>query len=96
MIETAPTPPPIQWAPPDSAAGATTVERRDHASRKQLADRVRAEFDEMPCLRLTCAQAQRLLGLRADVCERVLNELLRAGTLWRGEDDRFALRSVRS
>ena len=36
-------------------------ERRDPVSRQGLVERVRAEFREMPCLRLTSAQAQRFL-----------------------------------
>ena len=51
-------------------------DRRDARSRAQLIDRVRSEFIEMPCLRLTRAQARRLFGLRAEVCGRVL------ATLW--------------
>ena len=35
----------------------------------------------MPCLRLTPGQAQRLFGLRADVCARVLAGLVDEGTL---------------
>ena len=61
-------------------------DRRDAHSRAQLIDRVRAEFIEMPCLRLTRAQAQRLFGLRADVCGRVLATLVVERTLfWDGE-----------
>jgi hypothetical protein len=67
-------------------------ERRDATSREQLLQRVRGEFEEMPCLRLTCAQARRLFGLPADVCERVLTELVRDCTLLRGPDDRYRLR----
>lgn len=64
-------------------------ERRDAASRLQLLHRIRAEFQEMPCLRLTAGQAQRLFGLRADVCERLLAALVREGTLTRGPDSRY-------
>ena len=48
------------------------VDRRSTASREHLLQRVRSEFKEMPCLRLTCGQVQRRFGLRADVCARVL------------------------
>ena len=38
--------------------------------------RARAEFLEMPGLRVTLAQAQRLLGLDRPMCEAVLNSLV--------------------
>jgi hypothetical protein len=41
-----------------------------------LLQRVRAEFDEMPGLRLTPAQAARLLGLDHRSCERIINALV--------------------
>lgn len=66
-------------------------DRRNFASREQLLGRVRAEYDEMPCLRLTCRQAQRLFGLRPDVCERVLATLVGERTLTRGPDERFGV-----
>ena len=56
-------------------------ERRDHASRAAVVRRVRAEYQEMPGLRLTLAQAQRLFGIRDDVCVRVLNTLVRQEVL---------------
>lgn len=74
---------------PSANAPAT---RRNVASRVQLLERIRAEFEAMPCLRLTTAQARRLFGLRADVCERVLATLVRAGTLTCGADARFSIR----
>lgn len=64
-------------------------DRRDPASRHQLLSRVRAEFEEMPCLRLTHGQAQRLFGLRADVCDRVLAALVAERTLCRDLDGRY-------
>jgi hypothetical protein len=42
-----------------------------------LVARVRAEFSEMPGLRLTLAQAARLWHLEPAVCGRVIAELLR-------------------
>ena len=41
-----------------------------------LVRRVRAEYQDMPGLRLTLAQAQRLFGLREDICVRVLNTVV--------------------
>lgn len=67
-------------------------DRRKGESREQLLRRVRAEFAEMPCLRLTCGQAQRLFALRRDVCERVLATLVDEGTLTRGCDERYGVR----
>ena len=67
--------------------------RRDEQSREQLLRRVRAEFDEMPCLRLTLAQAARLFTLRQDVCARVLDTLVHEHLLWRTADGRYARRA---
>jgi hypothetical protein len=64
-------------------------ERRDTRSRELLLARVRAEFQEMPCLRLTRPQAQRLFGLRLDVCERVLATLVRQREIYLGSDGRY-------
>jgi len=41
-----------------------------------VADRVRAEFNEMPGLRLTREQAARLLGLRQPDCDAIIDELV--------------------
>jgi hypothetical protein len=46
-----------------------------------LLQRVRSEFDEMPGLRLTPAQAARLLGLDSRSCERVINVLVNSAFL---------------
>ena len=69
-----------------------TGERRDHDSRERLLRRIREEFREMPCMRLTDAQSARLFGLSKAVCTRVLATLVREGTLWTGSDGRFAVR----
>lgn len=68
----------------------TSVERRDHSARDELARRVLSEFREMPCLRLTPKQAQRLFGLRPDVSTRVIGELIRSGHLRKDADGRYA------
>ncbi len=44
--------------------------------------RIRAEFREMPGMRLTLAQASRLFNLDATHCARVLESLVTAGALW--------------
>ena len=51
-----------------------------------LVQRVRAEFNEMPGLRLTPAQAARPLGLDASSCQRVINALVGAAFLKRAAD----------
>jgi hypothetical protein len=66
-------------------------ERRDATSRDQLVQRVIAEFHEMPCLRLTPAQAQRLFGLRDDVSARVIDDLVQKGVLRLDPDGRYFL-----
>jgi hypothetical protein len=43
---------------------------------EHLAARVHAEFLEMPGLRLTLSQAQRLLGLEPEVCAQVVDILV--------------------
>jgi Fic family protein len=49
--------------------------------------RVRAEFTEMPGLKLTITQAQRLWGLDRSTCERVIDTLTASGFLVRTHDD---------
>ena len=71
----------------------TMPDRRNSISRDRLLNRIRAEFREMPCLRLTFGQARRLFGMRADVCERVFASLVREGMLTRGPDARYGVRA---
>jgi len=51
--------------------------------RDDLLDRVRNEFLEMPGMRLTLEQAQRLLQLRREQCEAVFARLVDSGFLAR-------------
>ena len=46
-----------------------------------LCTRIRAEFREMPGLKLTLPQASRLFSIEATQCERVLGALVYAGEL---------------
>jgi hypothetical protein len=46
-----------------------------------IIDRVRAEFNEMPGLRLTPKQAARLLGLEPRTCAEVIDRLVAASFL---------------
>jgi hypothetical protein len=71
--------------------GRRSVERRNTASREALVQRVAAEFREMPCLRLTPAQARRLFGLRDDVSARVIGHLVGEGLLRLDPDGRYAV-----
>ena len=50
---------------------------------RQLVDRVRCEFLEMPGLRLTIPQAARLWGLDLPSCEAVVDVLIRCEFLQR-------------
>jgi hypothetical protein len=64
---------------------------RQRRSRERLPDhiwdatlrRVRGEFEEMPCLRVSCAQARSLFGLPDRVCQWVLSRLESDGFLGR-------------
>jgi hypothetical protein len=51
--------------------------------------RVRAEFEEMPCLRVTLTQAQSLFGLPGRVCEWVLARLESDGFLGRTQQGEY-------
>lgn len=57
--------------------------------RPELLRRVRSEFDEMPGLRLTSAQAQRLWHLDADQCDAVFAALIEERALRRTPDGAF-------
>lgn len=56
---------------------------------EQLLRRARAEFLEMPGMRLTVEQAQRLWGLDGDTCGRVLQALVDVNFLGQGSDRRY-------
>jgi len=51
--------------------------------------RIQGEFVEMPGLRLTPAQAQRLWGLERDVCDAMLEALVDAKFLAQTRDGAF-------
>ena len=44
--------------------------------------RIRAEYNEMPGLRLTLAQAARLFNLEKASCQQALERLVSIGALW--------------
>ena len=48
---------------------------------RQILDRLRAEYLEMPGMKLTIEQVQRLCGIEPTMCKRVLDALVRTGFL---------------
>ena len=58
-----------------------------------MASIVDAEFREMPGMRLTGAQAQRLWNMSADECRRVFDVLVITGRLEQDETGRYCVRS---
>jgi hypothetical protein len=87
----APIPPPTRSA---RLSGYTGPERRNLASREQLVRRVTNEFEEMPGLRLTFAQATLLFGLNPGCCERVLTGLMQSGFLIRTRQGQYGRRDL--
>jgi hypothetical protein len=55
----------------------------------EVLNRVQGEFLEMPGLRLTGAQARRLWGLDASICEALLGVLVDAKFLFKTRDGAF-------
>ena len=55
----------------------------------EVLQRIQGEFVEMPGLRLTPAQAQRLWGLEPDVCDALLGALVDAKFLAQTRDGAF-------
>ena len=56
--------------------------------------RVRSEFEEMPCLRVTRDQARVLFGLPDSVSDCVLNRLAEEGFLMRTADGQYVRRNT--
>ena len=69
----------------------SVLERRNAASRTALVRRVLVEFEEMPGMQLTQAQANRLFGLRNDICTRVLTTLVNLARLRRDSNGAYVL-----
>jgi hypothetical protein len=59
-------------------------------SKKSLIRRIRAEYLEMPGLRLTLEQAQRLCGVERTACKAVLDALVDAKFLCTKSDGAYA------
>lgn len=56
--------------------------------------RVRSEFEEMPCMRVTIQQARALFGLPGITCDWVLQSLLSEGFLSRSAQGEYMRRGV--
>ena len=56
---------------------------------EDVLQRIQGEYVEMPGLRLTAGQAQRLWGLERDVCDALLGALVEAKFLARTRDGAF-------
>ena len=61
-----------------------------NVSREQMIRRISGEYLEMPGLRLTAEQAQRLWGLDEQSCVEILSELVSTSFLTRTADGRYA------
>lgn len=55
--------------------------------------RIRSEYEEMPGLKLTAAQASRFWHLGPDDSRALLEQLVLAGILWRTSDGHYVLLS---
>ncbi len=64
-----------------------------HRPTREILQRIRGEYLEMPGLRLTTEQARRLWSLDLDTCESLLEELVEAKFLRRSGDGRYSRRS---
>jgi hypothetical protein len=56
----------------------------------QVLERIRAEFLEMPGMRLTPAQVERLAGVDRSICQSVLDDLVGVGFLCASENGSYA------
>jgi hypothetical protein len=61
----------------------TAIRVLEHASSPTaaLSQRIRAEYAEMPCLRLTLPQASRFWHVDRETCQAVLDQLVAEGFL---------------
>lgn len=66
----------------------TAVDTPDSGS-TQIVRVIEAEFREMPGMRLTDAQIRRLWNLPADVCDSLLKQMCRVGTLRQDAKGRY-------
>ena len=64
--------------------------RVSSSSSEQMLQRIAGEYREMPSLRLTAVQAQRLFHLDAESCSELLRELVQLDVLTCAVDGRHA------
>ena len=57
---------------------------------QDVINRLRGEFLEMPCLRLTAEQVQRLCGVEPTICQLVLDTLVHERFLCLARDGHYA------
>lgn len=60
----------------------------------ELLSRVRGEFDEMPCMRVTPDQARTLFGLQTPTVQWVLDRLVSDGFLSRTDQGEYVRRQA--
>lgn len=58
-----------------------------------MVSRVRSEFDEMPCLRVTPDEARLLFGLPGSTSDRILSRLAEEGFLVQTPDGQYVRRN---
>jgi hypothetical protein len=84
--------PPLARAAAPPAVALRPDRRGSPEWRLTLIRRVRREYFEMPGMHLTLNQACRLFGLRVDVCERILQDLVGEEFLRIAHDGSFCRR----
>ena len=62
----------------------------ERSAYRRALDRIRAEYLEMPGVRLTPAQVEWTCGIDLAICTRVLEQLASAGFLCRTEEGSYA------
>jgi hypothetical protein len=60
------------------------LERVSPPALATLSQRIRSEYEEMPCLRLTLPQASRFWNVDRETCRVALDQLVAAGVLIQG------------
>ena len=79
----------MRTATPQGEDGIHMRATRHEPSLADLVTRLRREFEEMPGMSLTQAQASRLCGLPEPMCGRLLDGLVEARALTRTPDGRY-------
>jgi hypothetical protein len=74
---------------------ARSPERLTEEEWRATVARIRGEFDEMPCLRVTAEQARMLFGLSSAASESILSRLEDEGFLMQTPDGQYVRRNTR-